>query len=124
MVLDLRAALSLTAITLICCAHCHALPAHQAKIKASTSLAKEQLVYQKLARVDNLMAINRFVEARLLLLDLLRYHPNCYSTEVESLLAESCYRLGNAKEAMAHYQAAIKYDAKIGVSTGMPLFAQ
>jgi len=112
MVLDLRAALSLTAITLICCAHCHALPAHQAKIKASTSLAKEQLVYQKLARVDNLMAINRFVEARLLLLDLLQYHPNCYSTEVESLLAESCYRLGNAKEAMVHYRAAIKYDAK------------
>lgn len=109
---DLRVALSLTAITFLCCANCQAIPAHPDKIKKSTSLAKEALVYQKLAKVDSQMVQSRFVEARLLLLDLLQYHPNNYSAEVESLLAECCYRLGNAKEAMTHYQAAIKYDAK------------
>lgn len=76
------------------------------------ALARDSYVYEKLARVDSMIKDNKLVDARLTLLELTRYDPNNYSAEVHGILAETSYRLGNSKEAIAEYKNAIKYGGK------------
>ena len=76
------------------------------------SLERDQAAFNGLARVDLLMKSGKMVDARLLLIDLCRLDPNSYSAEIHGLLAESCYFLGNYKEAVKDYQLAIKFGGK------------
>lgn len=73
---------------------------------------KAMLIYKNLNQVDKLLKEKRNVEARLYLERLVTYDPNPYSGEVHGLLAETCYKLGNDKEAIKHYQIAIQHNPK------------
>ncbi len=73
---------------------------------------KAMFVYNKLNSIDGLIKAGKNVEARQLLERLATYDPNPYSGEVHGLLAQSCYELGNDREAIEHYQIAIKYNGK------------
>lgn len=73
---------------------------------------KATFVYNKLNSIDGLIKSGKNVEARQLLERLTTYDPNPYSGEVHGLLAQSCYDLGNDREAIEHYQIAIKYNGK------------
>ncbi|MBK9282661.1 MAG: matrixin family metalloprotease [Candidatus Obscuribacter sp.] len=88
-------------------------PKPQAQKSANANnLERDQSAFNGLARVDLLMKSGKMVDARLLLIDLCRLDPNSYSAEIHGLLAESCYFLGNYKEAVKDYQLAIKFGGK------------
>lgn len=76
------------------------------------ALERDSYVYEKLARVDALIKDNKLVDARLTLLELAKLDPNTYSAEVHGILAETSYRLGNSKEAIAEYKNAIRCGGK------------
>jgi predicted Zn-dependent protease len=89
----------------------HAAPKSAQKLSPA-EFNKATFVYNKLNSIDTLIKAGKNVEARQLLERLITYDPNPYSGEVHGLLAQSCYDLGNDKEAIEHYQIALKHNPK------------
>lgn len=73
---------------------------------------KATFVYNKLNTVDALIKSGKNVEARQVLERLITYDPNPYSADVHGLLAQSCYSLGNDREAIEHYLIAMQHNSK------------
>lgn len=93
---------------------CFALPisaSSQSKVELDNYL-REKIAFEKLTRVDSLMKAGKMVDARQVLLEVIKLDPNSYSNESHGLLAETCYFLGNFQEAAKEYDIAIKYGGK------------